>query len=461
MAKFCRSCGTALKPDAKFCTKCGSAIATASRVQSAIEPETTAPADAVAASAAASGTAAAASPGESFDRRRKGAIIALVVAGVAVLFGTLLSMRGGETPTATRPVTAEKVPPAATPAPRDPRPPVARPVVASRWESYINTRYGVVIDYPADLFAIQPPPPDNAGRDFRAEQAGARFSIYSHANAMNFSVEELQAEDVLEIGDAAAVKQNGRDWYQIVAGKGDETILHRVLLSEGNTMVHRLEIATPKAGATAFGPIVARMAGSFRVDPAIPEKAARDAAPSAPPTPAAPAPPPASASAAKPAPPAQTGGYRQIDSISLGFRLAGAKSKVGFAVDVPADWAMAEGANHDSLFFAGRHPGYASEIVLAFIAEPRRAGDTLERKVAEQVAELDARSRKNVSQGAARIGLHPAILVAMPMGEFRKTFAYIEKDDHFYFVQLHAPSALYPKYAPVLERALASIAFAE
>lgn len=458
MANFCRSCGTALKPDAKFCTKCGSAVAIASESQTVIGPGAPAPGAAVAASTAASEASAGGSRGESFDRRRKGAVIALVVAGVAVLFGTLLLMRSGETPTVTKPVTAEKTPPAATPTSPD-----TKPIVANRWESYTNTRYGVMIDYPADLFAIQPPPPDNAGREFTAAPAGARFFIYSHANALNLSVAELQAEDVLDIGDAAAVKQNGRDWYEIVAAKGAETILRRVLLSEGGTMVHRLEIAYPMAAAAAFEPIVARMVKSFRVDPTIPEKAARDAEPRVPATPVKPASPPASTSTEIPAPPAQAGGfsYRHIDSIGLGLRLAGTKSKVGFAVDVPADWSMTQGPDGDSLFFAGRHPGYGGEIVLAFIVEPRRAGDTLERKVEEQRAQLDALSRKNVSQGAARIGLHPAILVAMPMGEFRKTFAYIEKDDHFYFVQLHAPTALYPKYAAVLERALSSIAFAE
>jgi hypothetical protein len=446
MANFCRSCGTALKPDAKFCTKCGSAVAVASEVPTAIQQEAPAPGAAVATNTTANKASAAGSQGESFDRRRKGAVIALVVAGVAVLFGTLLLMRSSETPVVTKPVTAEKTPPVATPTARD-----AKPIVASRWESYTNIRYGVMIDYPADLFAIQPPPPDNAGREFTATQAGARFFTYSHANALNFSVAELQAADVLDIGDAAAVKQNGRDWYEIVASKGAETILRRVLLSEGGTMVHRLEIASPKAAA-ALAPVAARMVKSFRVDPAIPEKAARDAEPRAPATPTQPA-----------SPPAQTGGfsYRHIDSIGLGLRLTGTKSKVGFAVDVPTDWSMTQGPDGDSLFFAGRHPGHDGEIVLAFIAEPRRAGDTLERKVEEQRAQLDPPSRKNVSQGSARIGLHPAILVAMPMGEFRKTFAYIEKDDHFYFVQLHAPTALYPKYAPVLERALSSIAFAE
>jgi hypothetical protein len=226
MANFCRSCGTALKPDAKFCTKCGNPVAIASEVQTATGLKAPAPGAAVAASTAGREASAGGSRGESFDRRRKGAVIALVAAGVAVLFGTLL-MRSGETPTVTK-VTAEKTPPAATPTPRDAKPPDTKAIVANRWESYTNIRYGVIIDYPADLFAIQPPPPDNAGREFTGTQAGARFFIYSHANALNFSVAELQAEDVLDIGDAAAVKQNGRDWYEIVATKGAETILRRV-----------------------------------------------------------------------------------------------------------------------------------------------------------------------------------------------------------------------------------------
>lgn len=90
-------------------------------------------------------------------------------------------------------------------------------MTVSRWETYTNTRYGVMIDYPADLFAIQPPPPDNAGRNFDAPAVKARFHVYTHANALDVSRDELEAEDVLDLGDAAAKKQNGEDWYQIVA----------------------------------------------------------------------------------------------------------------------------------------------------------------------------------------------------------------------------------------------------
>lgn len=450
MANFCRACGAALKPDAKFCTSCGAAVTVAAGEQMPTAP-------------------AAAPQSESLDRGRKRMIVALVAAGLVVLAGALLWVRSSETPSPTKPVTAEKAPPvtaekappAATPAPRN-----TSAIVASRWERYTNTRYGVMIDYPADLFAIQPPPPDNAGRDFIAASAGARFSIYSHANAMDFSVEELQAEDVLDIGDAAAVKQNGKDWYQVVASKDADTVLRRVLLSEEGTFVHRLEIAYPKAAAAAFESIAARMTKSFSVDPSIPEKAASDAerrAQQPPVTPVTPAPPPVASGTEQQSPPVQAGGftYRRIDSIGMGLRLDGAKSKVGFAVDVPADWRVTQGTEGDSLFFATSDPSYGGQIVLAFVAELRGAGETLASKVEDLKSQSDAATRKNVYQGAARIGLHPAIIAVFPMGEARKTVAYIEKDDHFYYVQLHAPTRLYTKFAPVLERAISSIAFAQ
>ena len=439
MANFCRACGAALKPDAKFCISCGAAVTAAASEQLPTAPT-------------------AASQSESLDRSRKRAIIALVAAGIVVLAGALLWVHWSDTPPPTKTVTAERGPPTATPASRD-----TSATVASRWERYTNTRYGVMIDYPADLFAIQPPPPDNAGRDFTAASAGARFSIYSHANAMNFSVEELQAEDVLDIGDAAAVKQSGKDWYQVVASKGADTVLRRVLLSEEGTFVHRLDIAYPKAAAAAFESIAARMTKSFSVDSSIPEKAAADAERRAQQPPVTPAPPPVASGTEQQSPPVQAGGfaYRRIDSIAMGLRLAGAKSKVGFAVDVPADWRVAQGSDGDSLFFVTDDPSYGGEIMLSFVAELRGAGETLASKVEDLKAQSDASTRKNIYQGAARIGQHPAIIVVFPMGEFRKTVAYIEKHDHFYYMQLHAPTRLYEKFGPVLERAIASIAFAQ
>ncbi|CAN0484243.1 unnamed protein product, partial [Phaeothamnion confervicola] len=131
MANFCRACGAALKPDAKFCTSCGAAVTAAASDEIRTAPS-------------------AGSQAESLNRTRKRMVIALVAAGFVVLAGALLLVRSNDTPSVTKPVTAEKGPPAAMPAPRN-----TSAIVASRWERYTNTRYGVMIDYPADLFAIQ------------------------------------------------------------------------------------------------------------------------------------------------------------------------------------------------------------------------------------------------------------------------------------------------------------------
>ncbi len=151
----------------------------------------------------------------------------------------------------------------------------AEAIVAKRWETYINTRYGAIVEYPADLFTKGAAPPDNAGCSFEAKAVQARFHVYSHANALEQSREELEAEDADDLGDPGAKKQNGEDWYQIIAVKGNETIVRRVLLNRDATMVYRLEIAFPSRSAAAFAPIVERMTKSFRVDPTIPEAAGR------------------------------------------------------------------------------------------------------------------------------------------------------------------------------------------
>ena len=99
---------------------------------------------------------------------------------------------------------------------------VAAAMTASRWETYTNTRYGVMIDYPADVFAIEPPPPDNAGRNFEAPNLKARFHVYTHANALDQTLQEIEDEDVTDLGDKDATKQNGGEWYQVLGVKDDE-----------------------------------------------------------------------------------------------------------------------------------------------------------------------------------------------------------------------------------------------
>lgn len=330
----------------------------------------------------------------------------------------------------------------------------AAEITASRWETYTNTRYGVLIDYPADLFAIQPPPPDNAGRDFQAPAAKARFSIYSHANALDLSREELAAEDVLDLGDAAAKKQNGTDWYQIIAHKDGETVLRRVLRSEGGTMVHRLEIAFPTRAAAGFAPVALRMAKSFRVDPSIPEKAAQAADADMPPA----------------ATEAGAASWQRFDSFSLGLRIPNYRGKASVSAEVPAHWVKADMPEPNVIEFDGPQGSGDSETYVIFRADLHRPGATLasEAKIIKTRLSEGADNYKLLSERNVTIAARPAVVFSMQFSGsdspalLHEDVAIVDAGPVFYFVHFGAPDARYAAAGgAVFKHALDGIRFAE
>ncbi len=463
MSAFCTGCGAPLPANQKFCTKCGAAVLDSNPPAAAAESKRAAPAT------------SSAPPVSGFGKSRAILVAVMVVSGAAlaaalVLVGPRAPLSPPKSSTAAAP---PKAAPPATPPAIVTAPPAGSAtsgIKASRWEGYTNTRYGAMIDYPGDLFAIQPPPPDNAGRNFTAEKAGARFHIYSHANALNFSIEELQAEDVLDIGDAAAVKQNGADWYQVVASKDADTIVRRVLLSEGGTMLHRLEIAYPKAAAAAFEPVVARMIKSFRIDPTIPEKAANAAgspvAPSAT-RPAATQPETRPPGAGKPA-------WRRFDSIGMGMRIPGFSGKAGVSAEVPAKWAYSSSANSampepNVIDFQGLEADGEDVLHVTFRAERRRARATLtsEAKIIKNRLSEGADNYRLLSERTTQIALRPAIVFSVQFAGsdspdlLREDVAIIDAGHVFYFVTFGAPQARYAATSNVFTHVLETIGFAE
>jgi len=447
MSGFCPQCGAQLSANQKFCTGCGAAAT--GPAASATEPRQVAPPMPVAPSTSR------------FGKGRLTLVAGLVAGGAALAAAlVLIGPKNPSPPTvpvATAPPVAPPVATTATPANSG-----AVKITANQWASYVNNRYGVIVEYPADLFEIQPPPPDNAGRDFTAEKTGARFSVYSHANALDASLQELQAEDVLDIGDGMAVKNNGADWYQVTATKGADTILRRVLLSEGGSMVHRLEIAYPKAAAPAFGPVVARMIKSFRVDPSIPEKAADVA--NATTTPASP-------NAATSAPPSE---WQRFESIALGLRIAGYNGKVGISAEVPAAWPHVSSSNserRETNVIDFNEPGDNSEGVLyvSFRAEHHGPKATLasEAKVIKTRLSEGADNYRLLNERMTQIAARPAIVFSMQFSGsdspklLREDVAIVDAGPVFYFITSGAPATRYAAISRISAHVIETLGIAE
>ena len=130
----------------------------------------------------------------------------------------------------------------------------------------MNSRYGVSVEYPAAIFHEGEAPPDNAGRSFNAED-GARFYVYSHANALDQSVDAILAETVDGV-DPAFIRDKTVDaqGFAVTVARADEIVHTIVRTSEGGTMIHWLEIGYPPALDARYGAVAARMVESLTVD---------------------------------------------------------------------------------------------------------------------------------------------------------------------------------------------------
>ena len=222
-----------------------------------------------------------------------------------------------------------------------------------------------------------------------------------------------------------------------MAVKDDDTILRRVLLSEGDAMIHRLEIAYPTSAAAAFQPVVARMTKSFRVDPTIPEKAAGDAD--------AAAPPPTQSS--MPSSPA----WQRIDSIALGLQIPNYRGTAGVSAEVPAHWVQSDMPEPNVISFAGPEATGENEVYVVFRADQRRSGATLasEAKIIKTRLAEGADNYRLLSERSTQIAKRPAILLAMQFSGSdspalqREDVAIVDAGAVIYFVHFGTTQARY------------------
>lgn len=133
------------------------------------------------------------------------------------------------------------------------------------WKPYVNSRYGVSIDYPSSLFTPGEAPPDNAGRNFTATD-GARFFVYSSANALDENLNTLIGQALEGIAPDAILRRDmAPDGFTLVVRREGEIVIRRLATSEQGTMLHWLEIGFPPALKDRYEPVADRMLSTFKI----------------------------------------------------------------------------------------------------------------------------------------------------------------------------------------------------
>lgn len=417
---FCANCGAQIRPGAKFCAACGTPVATVAQTETPASPP-------------------AAKPAAAPERKGMGGTLALVGGGIllaVVAAGLILFRDPGDAPSP--PQTAQT-----------PETDVRTAEAGQRWETYVNTRYGVVVDYPADLFTtMEDEPPDHSGRGFSGA-GNTWFFVYSSANALGQTHEEMLADTAPDESYEQIVSSNLRaDGFDVIMRREGEIVRQHLLTSEDGGFLHWLQIGWPQTREDELSPLAERMIASFRVDPSIPEAAAN-----------------AATDSDIPNVPVDALSSRMISSADYGFAVEGAPG-AGFRVGIPDYWIREEatGVPHELVF---RSPDEDLDAVgyLAFVGHS--AGRTPEEIASAQTQILQEIGGSEILEsGPVQTGAMPAYRILQTVGSpsdaggnLMVEIIVIDAGNMLLSIELTAPEPIWHTMGEAMPNAIATLSF--
>ena len=146
-----------------------------------------------------------------------------------------------------------------------PAAPPPAPVVSSDshdWQTYFNDRYGVQINYPADLFRALPPPTNNDGRQFEQVNGNGGFYIFSQYNALEEPIEVLFQQDRSRDGEQVSDADLAGNAFQ-VSGTRDAFVFFRRTLLAPDGLISVFELRIDRNDIALFNDIATPMDLSF------------------------------------------------------------------------------------------------------------------------------------------------------------------------------------------------------
>ena len=128
------------------------------------------------------------------------------------------------------------------------------------WQTYINDRFGVSFDFPADVFEPQPPPDNGDGRSFRSDNATLQIVAFRNIDGQSASAlkRELLGGDGYE---EVTYSPSGETWFVLSGFRGDNIFYEKYLFNDEVVSVFGIEF--PTAEKPYYAPMIERIEDSF------------------------------------------------------------------------------------------------------------------------------------------------------------------------------------------------------
>lgn len=137
-----------------------------------------------------------------------------------------------------------------------------------RWATYANPRFGTTADYPAGLFTVLDPPPENGdGQGFRTADGRAKLSIYGAWNVQR-DTPQTYVTNYVDMTGASVTYKRVTDRFYVISGKREGNIFYdRCNFStDPEGIINCFSINYPEHEKAAWERIVSRLSSSLRAE---------------------------------------------------------------------------------------------------------------------------------------------------------------------------------------------------
>ena len=133
--------------------------------------------------------------------------------------------------------------------------------LANGWQTYVNDRFGMRFDYPADVFKPDTPPENGDGQTFTAEDA--TLEIYAFRNLDSDTPASLKRRMAGTDGyENVTYSPSGKTWLVLSGFRGDHIFYEKYMFNDG--IISAFGVDFPKDEKPFFSPMIERMENSFR-----------------------------------------------------------------------------------------------------------------------------------------------------------------------------------------------------